>query len=1414
MDMDLMDTDNINYRHVAVVIKGPSGFGFALGESEMGPIVKQIMDRPRCAQLQEGDVLVEVNGERVGGYNNSDLVKVLKRYPEKNQATFLVNRQPPETQPTEQDLEADLHGEVIYVSLQKTVSGFGFTIIGGDRPGELLQIKSIVRGSVADRDGRLLVGDVLVRINGISVLTYNHRKVVDLVQSLPLNSDVSVEVRRGYPLQEFRGDELPSYHESSHGYNDYPPPQDNYNQHNQQQQHQQLERVAVHIVKGPLGFGFALGESEMGPIVKEIVDHPRCAELQEGDILTEVNRERVRGYDHSDLVTVLKRCPKGNQATFVVFRQPPKGELMGNGGPFTTMEVCLLRQVSGFGFRIIGGEEEGCQATVEGIVAGGAADLDGRLQIGDEISHINGNSVINASHREVIGLMGDAAALGDVVLGIRRRMPMSESVPYPSSQDSLNCQVEGISTDLASDDEEIHHIDIRRSGRGFGFSIRGGAEYNSPLCVLRIADGGAAQVDRRLRVGDELLEINGNNTENMLHSDTITIIKHGGDVVKLIIRRVPDEPFIGGKSDGTVFSPTAMEAKDLYAQNFLGRRGHDAEQGKHPEERERLYNEALKVGYVSVNTSNVLLFGMAGTGKTSTKNLIFGLPPPEKRNSTPLANAAERLLVRKIRNLSGTKVQATQDSWKPVTADELKQHIADLVQSYGKSILSAPEASAEIATKVQHMSLKPETSTTDPIEIHSEINPPLHDDKAASTGSIIHMPSHVKSIPDQLPSHTTVSEGKEYDDKFLRYVADLVSEIQSLVTMTTAREVFGSNWLYFIDSGGQPHFYNLLPLFIQDVSVALYVFRLSDRLDDRPLVEYYKDDVPVGDAFRSNLTTADNFKYLVQSIQSHNKDCRLVCIGTHSDKAHKCREKLEDKNRCLFELLPESIVEKCHFNNVCGTEQLILCIDTQVLGSDRKKTADAVREIIRECPCKEIKVPIWWYNLEIIIEKISVEKDQKILSFDQCQVVALTLHFEKDALIEALKFFHKHHIFHFYPDVLPNVLFCDTQVLLDKVTELVEYASYLRDSSKTASGHGKKIQIRDRGIITLDFLSTFPKHYVDGLFGPAQLIEVFKHLFIATLFAGLTEYFMPSLLGILSDDELTILRKALEKKSTPIFIQFKNGWPRCGVFCCLQVYLIKECHWSLGKISSKNKPKQNIAKMYLPNSPQLVTIIDSITYIEIYVESKEISICSEIRRNILSGIQVACKTLHYDNEEPELAFLCPDSIQKKHTRVFNKAKYNRHPAVLLAGSGWMRCTQHEDNTHPLEEKHSVWIVDLNQGASQSPEIDYSQTDCSNAYTTMVKCSVSLNYAMSKEPLSLAAALFRCGLISQSTLNETAELNETKRNKGSRLYRAVLDDIHNFPSRFSDFVQALRGDRILYSDVLEELDGVFEQYIQV
>lgn len=106
------------------------------------------------------------------------------------------------------------------------------------------------------------------------------------------------------------------------------------------------------------------------------------------------------------------------------------------------------------------------------------------------------------------------------------------------------------------------------------------------------------------------------------------------------------------------------------------------------------------------------------------------------------------------------------------------------------------------------------------------------------------------------------------------------------------------------------------------------------------------------------------------------------------------------------------------------------------------------------------------------------------------------------------------------------------------------------------------------------------------------------------------------------------------------------------------------------------------------------------------------------------------------------------------------------------------------------------------------DYDYSQSDCSNAYNTMVRCSVKLNHAMSKDPKSLAQALYGEGFISQATVDETVELNETRNSKGSRLYGAVLSRVRSFPRKFADFVQILRRDRILYSDVLMEIDRVY------
>ena len=87
-------------------------------------------------------------------------------------------------------------------------------------------------------------------------------------------------------------------------------------------------------------------------------------------------------------------------------------------------------------------------------------------------------------------------------------------------------------------DEQYYAVELQRGARGFGFSIRGGREFHSmPLFVLRIAVDGPAAGDGRLRVGDQIIEINGINTKNMTHSEAIELIKSGGSVVRLLVRR-------------------------------------------------------------------------------------------------------------------------------------------------------------------------------------------------------------------------------------------------------------------------------------------------------------------------------------------------------------------------------------------------------------------------------------------------------------------------------------------------------------------------------------------------------------------------------------------------------------------------------------------------------------------------------------------------------------------------------------------------------------------------------------------------------------------------------------------------------------------------------------------------------------
>ena len=145
------------------------------------------------------------------------------------------------------------------------------------------------------------------------------------------------------------------------------------------------------------------------------------------------------------------------------------------------------------------------------------------------------------------------------------------------------------------------------------------------------------------------------------------------------------------------------------------------------------------------------------------------------------------------------------------------------------------------------------------------------------------------------------------------------------------------------------------------------------------------------------------------------------------------------------------------------------------------------------------------------------------MSVEECLEVARKLHFDEHTLDAALQFLDENMSAVFYfPEILEGVVFTDPQVLLDKVTELVETVYCLRNKDSSFGLIDASFQIlKDHGRFSLEFLSNdrFQKHYVPGLFTPKELVKLFSKLLIIAEFSG-SEYFMPALLPVLEDEKV------------------------------------------------------------------------------------------------------------------------------------------------------------------------------------------------------------------------------------------------------------------------------------------------------
>ena len=387
---------------------------------------------------------------------------------------------------------------------------------------------------------------------------------------------------------------------------------------------------------------------------------------------------------------------------------------------------------------------------------------------------------------------------------------------------------------------------------------------------------------------------------------------------------------------------------------------------------------------------------------------------------------------------------------------------------------------------------------------------------------------------------------------------------------------------------------------------------------------------------------------------------------------------MEEKNKQL-----KALLDPTHFDVLnCGKGLIFAVNGLSPEDVDRHVAQVLRKQIISKSPQWLIKMPLAWFGLEVVLQRSSHDG---VLSLVECQASAKRFYIEGDAFSAALHHLVIHNVFLYYPEVLPKTVFCDPQVVLTKVTELVQYHHKLRDNPEESGAVTRDdVMFRDHGLLSVELLRKFPKYYKDGLFTPQDLVKLLvSRGAIAMIRDG--EYLMPALLPHLDSTQVS---KYLESSGASLMIRFPHGYIPSGLFCCL-VALLLSSSWKV--CMARSKPLclyRNCIKLVHKESSEIVTLVDMFSYIAVHVDEASSEACREIRGLVHNGIKSACSVLKYHNVQLEDAFMCAGArctSDPPHVAVVVCSRHSSGPVYK-----W-RCTILEDQNGDLSEDQLMWL---------------------------------------------------------------------------------------------------------------------------
>lgn len=602
-----------------------------------------------------------------------------------------------------------------------------------------------------------------------------------------------------------------------------------------------------------------------------------------------------------------------------------------------------------------------------------------------------------------------------------------------------------------------------------------------------------------------------------------------------------------------------------------------------------------------------------------------------------------------------------------------------------------------------------------PIRTMTRINMAVKDEKVVRMKSSKYfdiLMDTIKDIARSTPGHHPVPPTsmevtkyapkfvQELEEKMIRHVVDETQYEDQLRDLQSA--LLGDyRWNRLTDSGGQPQFLEILPVFLHHISLGIFTIKLNERLDHFPFIEYYNElGKPVGRPYKSHFTHEQILKYCMRALvsQAWGGHTKFLFLGTHLDlKDDSIGESIADKNAKLREMVNSfGIQNKVVYCN--RNFDLIFAINARDPGEEDWKVMEEVREEIVECS-KVLEdsmvqhIPIKWFAMELALVQFVEKRKQAVLKESTCFEMVAKFHFDQDSFKAALRYLQEIKLIFYFESM--ELIVADIQVFLNILSQIVRYNIELHTNPhQWTSLDYKWKKFKGHGILHTSCLKKFRGHYIKGVFSPKELLEMFTSLGIVSEL-GSDEYLMPCILPP-EDKDLCYPKPSAtsvpEESVPPMIVEFPGG-TMLGAFCGLVCYLMNTAKWQLA-IQRNRDPvhlTRNSIHFKAPGkSPGKVCIDDPIsTFFVVSYHGKVASrVCPRIRLTILKGLEnltyvppneAATATTSSQQNQPLVTFSCPCEVLPL------------HPATMSDDGDFLTCPFDAEISAKVTDAHRIWF---------------------------------------------------------------------------------------------------------------------------